>query len=237
MSGAATGPAATHHLTDASEAVAHLSFLLLDGVQLIEGTVKESLRQVACRPSRSRLLPRNVEVCHTQKSLVRGSHTATAHRLKKHYKRPMPQKRYESLSLRTSPAVSQQATLFGKENHGVFSCGHHGGIGWIAGKPAIVTLPQVCNADWLHDLRPVRRPHGARTFEAVDRDGPMLKADLALLCLASWASWKLVNMSNSPINVKTIATVPTWPWKANVRVPDVDAPGCRLRLLHAPSFL
>lgn len=94
-------------------------------------------------------------------------------------------------------------------------------------------LPQVRNANWLNDPRTVRRPHGTCTFEAIDGDGSMLKADLALLCLASCATFQLANMGNSAINMETIAAVSAWPWKANVRIPDMNARDSRLRSLHA----
>jgi hypothetical protein len=55
----------------------------------------------------------------------------------------------------------------------------------------------------------------------------MLKADLALLCLAACAALQIANVGDSSVNVETIATVPTWPWKANVSVPNTDAPGAR----------
>jgi len=60
----------------------------------------------------------------------------------------------------------------------------------------------------------------------------MLKADLALLCLASCAAFQLVNVGNGPINVKTLAAVPAWPGQANVRIPDMNARDSRLRPLH-----
>ena len=96
---------------------------------------------------------------------------------------------------------------------------------WFAGLPATLRLPQVAHPDWLHDLRTVGRPEGSCSYEAVDGDSLVLKADLALLRRASCAPFQRANMRNGPINVKTIAAVATWLWEANVRIPDVNAPG------------
>ncbi len=142
MSGAAAGLAATHHLTDASEAVAHLSFLLLDGVQLIERTVKESLRQVACRPSRSRLLPRNLEVCHTQKSLVRGVTLSNRTPIEEALQKANAAKATGiSLLENIACCIAASRAFREGESRASFRAATTRGIGWIAGKPAIVTLP------------------------------------------------------------------------------------------------
>jgi hypothetical protein len=52
--------------------VAHLSFLLLNGVEFIEieGAAKKPLHQVAGRALRSCLKLGNLEICHTEISCV-----------------------------------------------------------------------------------------------------------------------------------------------------------------------